>query len=92
MRMASSISSQQEFLCTVTIAPVQKSRSAQFTCINADVFNTVHCKRHRFLAFFKCILSKTYRNEYRMNKNAIPVLISMPVNQYNDKPCTGAEV
>ncbi len=37
--------------------------------VNTDVFNTVHRKRHRFLAFFECILSKTYQNEYRMNKN-----------------------
>ncbi len=37
--------------------------------VNTDIFNTVHCKRHRFLAFFECILLKTYWNEYRINKD-----------------------
>ncbi len=37
--------------------------------MSTNVFNTIHCKRHRFLSFFECILSKTYRNEYRMKKN-----------------------
>ncbi len=37
--------------------------------VNTDVFNTVDRKRHRFLAFLECFLSKTYPNEYQMNKN-----------------------
>ncbi len=53
----------------VTISHLRKRAEALSLHVNTDVFNTDHHKRHRFLAFFVCILSKTYRNEYRMNKN-----------------------
>ena len=36
-----------------------------------QVFNTVHRKRRRFLAFFGCFLSKSYRNEYRMYEDGL---------------------
>ncbi len=67
--MASSTSSQQEFSRAVTISHLRKRAETRSLHVNTDVFNTVHRKRHRFLAFFECIFSTTYRNEYRMNKN-----------------------
>ncbi len=49
----------------VTISHLRKGVEACSLHVNTDVFNTVHRKRHRFLTFFECILSKTYL----MNKN-----------------------
>ncbi len=58
-----------KFSRNVTISRLRKSAEMHSLHVNTDVFNTVHRKRHRFVAFFECIVSKTYRNEYRMNKN-----------------------
>ncbi len=58
-----------EYSPAVTISCLRKRVEAHSLHVKTDVFNTVHRKRHRFLAFFECILSKTYQNEYRMNKN-----------------------
>ncbi len=49
---------------------LRKRAEACSLLVNTEVFNTVHCKRHRFLAFFGCFLSKTYQNEYRMERNS----------------------
>ncbi len=47
-----------EFSRAVTISRLSKRAEARSLHVNTDVFNTVHRKRHRFLAFFECILSK----------------------------------
>ncbi len=52
----------------ISLAPVQK-RGSTVLHINTEVFNAVHHKIHRFLAFFWCFLSEMYRNKYRMNKD-----------------------
>ncbi len=52
-----------EFSCAVTISHLRKRAEACSLHVNTDVFNTVHCKRDRFLAFFECILSKWISNE-----------------------------
>ncbi len=59
-----------EFSHVVTILRLRKRVEACSLLVNTEVFNTVHCKRHRFLAFFGCFLSKTYQNEYRMERNS----------------------
>ncbi len=58
-----------EFSRALTISCLRKRAEVCSLHVNTDVFNTVHRKRHRFLALFECFLSKTYRNEYRMNKD-----------------------
>ncbi len=72
MRIAYSTSSQQEISCILVrcdnIVPMQKSGSMQLKCQHRS-FQHSSLQRHRFLAFFGCFLSKTYRNEYRMNKD-----------------------
>ncbi len=48
-----------EFLCIVTISCLCKRAEACSLLVNTEVFNTIHHKRHRFLAFFGCFLSTT---------------------------------
>ncbi len=59
-----------EFSQVVTISHECKRAETCSLLVNTEVFNTVHNKQHRFLAFFVCFLSKTYQNEYWMDKNS----------------------
>ncbi len=59
-----------EFSHIVTILHLHKIAEACSLLVNTEVFNTVHGKRHRFLAFFGCFLSITYQKEYQMNRNS----------------------
>ncbi len=55
---------------SVTISRLHKIAEACSLLVNTETFNTVHSKRHRFLAFIRCFLSKAYRNEYWMDRNS----------------------
>ncbi len=81
-----------EFLRAVTILHQRKRAEARSLPVNIDVFNTVHCKIDiDFLHFLSVSCQKHIEMNIEWIRMAIPVLISMLVNRYNDKPCTGAD-
>ncbi len=74
----------------VKLRPMQKSGSAQFTCQHRR-FQHSSLQKTYFFHFSSVSCQKHIKMNIEWIRMAITVLILMPVNRYNDKPCTSAE-
>ncbi len=82
-----------EFSCAVTIARLCKRAETRSLHVNTDVLVSTQftAKDIDFLYFSSVSCQKHIKMNIEWIRMAIPVLILMPVDRYNDKPCTGAE-
>ncbi len=94
-RMASSTSSQQEIswilVCCDNLVPAQKSGNAQFTCQHRRFQHSSPQKTQISCIFSSVSCQKNIEMNIEWIRMVITVLISMPVDRYNNKPCTSAE-